>query len=106
MFTETDLLRVVLALQMGFVSKEQVEDAVAGSGKGDPASLTSRLESLGHLKAEGRAAVDAYIVAKTEAYQETVNEIFASLLMDGDVEALHAEFAPYRARFGLDIERR
>lgn len=32
--------------------------------------------------------------------------VYSTDLLDGDVEALHAEFAPYRARFGLDIERR
>ncbi len=32
--------------------------------------------------------------------------VYSTDLIDGDVEALHAEFAPYRERFGLDIERR
>ena len=32
--------------------------------------------------------------------------IYSTDLIDGDVEALYEEFAPYRARFGLDIERR
>lgn len=32
--------------------------------------------------------------------------IYSTDLIDGDVEALHAEFAPYRERFGLDIEKR
>jgi len=31
---------------------------------------------------------------------------YSTDLIDGDVAALHAEFAPYRARFGLDIEQR
>jgi hypothetical protein len=32
--------------------------------------------------------------------------VYSTDLIDGDVEALHEEFAPYRKRFGLDIERR
>lgn len=32
--------------------------------------------------------------------------VYSTDLIDGDVEALHEEFAPYRARFGLGIERR
>lgn len=32
--------------------------------------------------------------------------VYSTDLLDGDVEALHAEFAPYRARFGLEIEQR
>lgn len=32
--------------------------------------------------------------------------VYSTDLIDGDVEALHAEFAPYRERFGLEIERR
>jgi hypothetical protein len=31
---------------------------------------------------------------------------YSTDLIDGDVVALHAEFASYRERFGLDIERR
>ncbi len=32
--------------------------------------------------------------------------VYSTDLIDGDVEALYAEFAPYRERFGLEIERR
>jgi len=32
--------------------------------------------------------------------------VYSTDLIDGDVAALHEEFAPYRARFGLDIEQR
>jgi hypothetical protein len=32
--------------------------------------------------------------------------VYSTDLLDGDVDDLHAEFAPYRERFGLDIERR
>ncbi len=32
--------------------------------------------------------------------------VYRTELIDGDVAALHEEFAPYRERFGLDIERR
>lgn len=32
--------------------------------------------------------------------------VYATDLIDGDIDTLHAEFAPYRQRFGLDIERR
>ncbi len=31
---------------------------------------------------------------------------YSTDLIDGDIDALHAEFAPYRERFGLDIEKR
>ncbi len=31
---------------------------------------------------------------------------YATDLIDGDVGALHAEFAPYRERYGIDIEKR
>lgn len=32
--------------------------------------------------------------------------IYSTDLIDGDVEALHEELAPYRERFGIDIEKR
>jgi hypothetical protein len=32
--------------------------------------------------------------------------VYSTDLIDGDIDALHEEFAPYRARFGLDIEKR
>jgi len=32
--------------------------------------------------------------------------VYSTQLIDGNLEDLHAEFAPYRERFGLDIERR
>jgi hypothetical protein len=31
---------------------------------------------------------------------------YSTDLIGADIDALHAEFAPYRKRFGLDIERR
>ena len=32
--------------------------------------------------------------------------LYTTELIDGDIDALHEEFAPYRERFGLDIEKR
>lgn len=32
--------------------------------------------------------------------------LYSTDLIDGDIDALHEEFAPYRERFGLDIEKR
>mgnify|MGYP006197761551 CR=1 FL=1 len=32
--------------------------------------------------------------------------VYSTDLIDGDIDALNEEFAPYRERFGLDIERR
>ncbi len=32
--------------------------------------------------------------------------LYSTELIDGDIDALHEEFAPYRERFGLDIEKR
>ncbi|HEX7852753.1 MAG TPA: sulfotransferase [Sphingobium sp.] len=32
--------------------------------------------------------------------------VYSTDLIDGDVEAIHAEFAAYRVRYGIDIERR
>lgn len=32
--------------------------------------------------------------------------VYSTDLIDGDVNALHEEFAPYRERFGIDIEKR
>jgi hypothetical protein len=32
--------------------------------------------------------------------------LYTTDLIDGDIDALHEEFAPYRERFGLDIEKR
>ena len=31
---------------------------------------------------------------------------YSTDLIDADIEALHAEFAPYRQRFGCEIERK
>jgi hypothetical protein len=31
---------------------------------------------------------------------------YSTQVIDADIEALHAEFAPYRQRFGLEIEKR
>jgi serine/threonine protein kinase/formylglycine-generating enzyme required for sulfatase activity len=93
MTAETDLLRVVLALQMGFVTREQIEDTVGNIPPGVVGDLTERLQAQGYLKAEGRAAIDAYIVAKTEAYQETINGFFASLLMKDDLKGFLEGFS-------------
>lgn len=50
------------------------------------------------------AAMRAYLANnKGDRYGKFV---YSTDLLDGDVEALHAEFAPYRARFGLEIEQR
>lgn len=32
--------------------------------------------------------------------------VYSTDLIDGDIDALHEEFAPYRERFGIDIEKR
>ena len=32
--------------------------------------------------------------------------LYSTDLIDGDIDALHEEFAPYRERFGLEIEKR
>ncbi|MCJ8156135.1 sulfotransferase [Sphingomonas sp. LaA6.9] len=59
----------------------------------------------GHeLTAEAEAAMRNYLA--TNRGDRYGKFRYSTDLVDGDVDALHAEFAPYRERFGLDIEQR
>ncbi|MHC4777855.1 MAG: protein kinase domain-containing protein [Planctomycetota bacterium] len=94
MSAETDLLRVVLALQMGFVTREQVEETVRDRRNECDSSLAERLEAKGFLKPEGRAAIDALIAAKTEAYDETIHDVYAAWVGDGGLEGSLEKLSP------------
>jgi hypothetical protein len=53
---------------------------------------------------KAEAAMREYLATKKgDRYGKFV---YSTDLIDGDVSALHAEFAPYRERFGIDIEKR
>ena len=56
------------------------------------------------LSADAESAMRAYLAAsRGDRYGKFR---YSTDLIDGDVQALHDEFAPYRARFGIDIEQR
>ncbi len=56
------------------------------------------------LSAEAEAAMRHYLATnRGDRYGKFV---YSTDLIDGDVAALHEEFASYRARFGLEIEKR
>ncbi len=56
------------------------------------------------LSEEAEAAMRDYLANnRGDRYGKFV---YSTDLIDGDIDALHEEFAPYRERFGLDIERR
>lgn len=53
---------------------------------------------------EAETAMRAYLASnKGDRHGKFV---YSTALIDGDIDALHAEFAPYRERFGIDIEKR
>jgi hypothetical protein len=54
--------------------------------------------------AEAETAMRSYLASnKGDRYGKFH---YSTDLIDGDIEALHAEFAPYRERYGIDIEKR
>lgn len=56
------------------------------------------------LGVDGEAAMRRYLAANRGDRHGKF--IYSTDLIDGDIAALHEEFAAYRDRFGLDIERR
>ncbi|MHC5040612.1 MAG: serine/threonine-protein kinase, partial [Planctomycetota bacterium] len=68
MSAETDLLRVVLALQMGFVTKEQVVECGALWAENRAKPLTDILAEKGVLPLPAKTALDAIVQAKMDAH--------------------------------------
>jgi hypothetical protein len=60
MSAESDLLRVVLALQMGFVTKEQVVECGALWADDRTRQLTDLLQEKGYIKPGARIALAAW----------------------------------------------
>jgi hypothetical protein len=56
------------------------------------------------LTAEAEAAMRAYL--KNNRSDRYGKLSYSTDLIGEDIDALHAEFAPFRARFGLEIEQR
>ncbi len=72
----------------------------------DQISVIRDFHAFAHyaLSAQAEAAMRDYLAHnKGDRHGKFV---YSTSLLDGDVAALHDEFAPYRARFGLEIERR
>ena len=66
MSAESDLLRVVLALQMGFVTKEQVVECGALWAEDRRKPLTEILAEKGFLKPGAKTALEGMVQAKIE----------------------------------------
>ncbi|NND44694.1 MAG: sulfotransferase [Xanthomonadales bacterium] len=56
------------------------------------------------LSADGAVAMQQYLA--NNRGDRHGKFVYSTQLIDGKLEDLHAEFAPYRERFGLDIEQR
>jgi serine/threonine-protein kinase len=83
MSEETDLLKVVIACQMGFVTREQVKNA--SSERAGKKTLTDALVQKGYLKPGARATVESYISSKTREYGESPEQILGSIQIDEDL---------------------
>jgi serine/threonine protein kinase len=107
MSAESDLLRVVLALQMGFVTKEQVVECGAVWADDRTRGLTDLLSEKGYLKDQGRIALDAMVKARVEAYSgdpgqslvelsmyEDFHRSILALPLDENIRATLMEFTP------------
>ncbi|MHC5040219.1 MAG: serine/threonine-protein kinase, partial [Planctomycetota bacterium] len=66
MSTEIDLLRVVLALQMGFITKDQVVECGALWAEDRKKPLTQVLAEKGYLKPTAQQGLDVMVKAKLE----------------------------------------
>jgi serine/threonine-protein kinase len=85
MSAESDLLRVVLALQMGFVTKEQVVECGAVWADDRSRRLTDLLQEKGYLKPTARQGLDVMVKAKVEEYAGDPGQSLAALSMDHDI---------------------
>ncbi|MHC5079649.1 MAG: protein kinase domain-containing protein [Planctomycetota bacterium] len=95
MKAETDLLKVVLALQMGFVTKEQVKDVAPR--RSQDMDLSDLLIRKGYLKHDSRMAVEAFIKAREGDFLETPQQMLASLQIDEEI---------FQILMGLPLEPR
>ena len=95
MTPENDLLRVLLALRMSFVTLEQLKQA--SSALAGEKSLTDALVEKRYLKASALEAIDGIISSKTADYGETPDQILGSIQVDEDT---------VRILLGLPLEPR
>jgi serine/threonine protein kinase/formylglycine-generating enzyme required for sulfatase activity len=88
MSAEADLLRVVLALQMGFVTKEQVVECGAIWAQDKRKPLTGILVDKGYLEEPARAALDTVMEARMKAGKPDLAQSLAAVPMDEDLRQL------------------
>ena len=84
MSQESDLLYAVLALQMNFISKDQLVECGALWASDRKKSLPSILDGKGYLKPSARTALDAMVQAQMEAFGDPGRSL-AALPVDDDV---------------------
>jgi serine/threonine protein kinase/formylglycine-generating enzyme required for sulfatase activity len=85
MSAESDLLRVVLALQMGFVTKEQVVECGAIWAEDQKTPLTVTLAEKGYLKSGAKAALEGMVKAKIDEYGGNAVQSLQSLTVDREI---------------------
>ncbi|MHC4600255.1 MAG: serine/threonine-protein kinase, partial [Planctomycetota bacterium] len=86
MSAESDLLRVVLALQMGFVTKEQVVECGALWAEDRSNPLTEILAKKGYLLPTAKTALDAVVRAKVDACGGDPARSLAALPISDDIQ--------------------
>jgi len=93
MSAESDLLRVVLALQNAFITREQTADIGATWAGKRAKSLTALLQEKGCLKPKALKALDSLVEAKIAECADP-GKILASLPMDDDVREIFRGLLP------------
>ncbi|MHC4780096.1 MAG: serine/threonine-protein kinase, partial [Planctomycetota bacterium] len=86
MSAESDLLRVVLALQMGFVTKDQVVECGAVWAEDHSKPLTEVLADKGYLKPGAKSGLDVMVKAKMEEYGGDPAQSLAGSTIDPDLQ--------------------
>jgi len=83
---DSDLLRVVLALQMGFVTKDQVVECGALWAEDRKKPLIEILTDKGYLKPTARQGLDVMVKAKVEEYGGDPAQSLEGLSLDDDLQ--------------------
>jgi serine/threonine protein kinase/formylglycine-generating enzyme required for sulfatase activity len=84
---DTELLLAALAVQNGFVSKDQIGEACAAWASDPTRGLAAILEERGFLSAETRSALDAVIRARLERGGDP-RKILGALPLDDEVRRI------------------
>ncbi|MHC5036866.1 MAG: hypothetical protein ACYTHM_06105 [Planctomycetota bacterium] len=94
MSLDSDLLRIALALQMGYIKREQLIEVATLRIRGGSALLTDLLQERGYLKPGIRAFLDGMVQAKIEETGSDPRRILSDFPFDPDLRRLLGDLAP------------